>query len=159
MKITSKKLAANIQKAINELNAVSLHLMPSDIEIFGLTQSVEDYLQNFTSIKSITVQFRAEDIVKKLAVTDKLFVFRILQNMLIILFKEKTPMAVEINLQGKEGKLHINLKHNNPAFSFKNTSKEFLDITYRLEYYGGMIEEIADDGKSSFILLLPVALP
>jgi len=137
------KILDSINHAINELKALSFNLTPTAIKHFGFISGTEDYLEHLKTEHPVRLFFEYSDNkIETLELEDKLSVFRIIQNFILILIRDSMARNIGIRLNYTGANLIIHVSHNDINFQLSKTSKEFMDIEQRLEYYGGKIAEL-----------------
>lgn len=147
----------SIHQVINELNTLTLNLAPTAIEQFGFIAGIEDYVENYMKKQSAKVTFsHIEKNIEQLNLSDKLSVFRIIQNFLLILSHNPMAKDIEINVQYTEPGLTLKLSCNDGNIDMKKEGNEFRDIRHRVEYYGGTIEEIQTEKEMTLLINLTI---
>jgi signal transduction histidine kinase len=137
-----EKILSSINHAIGELKTLSFNLAPTAIKHFGFINGVEDYIEHLKSEHPVKIWFEYEDDkIESLDLEDKLSVFRIIQNYILILLRNTAAKTIGISISFSHESLLIKISYNNKTFIIDKTSKEFMDIEQRLEYYGGTITE------------------
>lgn len=153
--IYDQDLSNNIQQAIEELSNLSINLVPSGIDILGFYHGVENYLEQFGSKHPVIFHFECPDAaIESLDMKDKLSVFRIIQDYLLILADNHLSNIIRIKINYQAPKLLLALSQNDTGFIYQKQAKEFKDILHRVEYYAGTMETLqSSDGTSILITL------
>ena len=148
-----------IHEAIDELNTLSTHLNPSDIELLGFRAGVENFIENYRARNSISILFDCSyENIEKIELTDKFSLFRIIQDFILLLDEYSHSTTANIVITRRSSPLVIELGHDDRNFSLRKEAKEFKDIEYRVEYYGGLIQE-TEHGKWKILsITLPILL-
>ena len=137
-----EKLKTYIHQAINELNTLSISLIPSDLTLIGLIGGTQNYIDNFIPARPFDIDFEfEEDGIEELQLSDKLSIFRIIQDFLILITESLKATRIKIRLLYANRCLQLQLTHDDADYSFQMNSKESRDIGHRVEYYGGDLEE------------------
>ncbi|GAB2813311.1 PAS domain-containing protein [Ferruginibacter profundus] len=132
------KVLESINHAIRELKLLSLNLTPAAIKHFGFIIGTEDYIENLKSEHPVAIEFEYNDKkIEALAMEDKLSVFRIIQNFILLMLRNPVAKHIGIRLNYNKPHLGLTLSHDDTNFLLSETSNEFMDIEQRLEYYGG----------------------
>jgi signal transduction histidine kinase len=142
--------------AIDELNDLSNNMSPSLIKLLGLKAGVQDAINLFEATHKVKVFFKCEgDDIEQVGHTSKLTLFRIIQDCLLMFTGKKVydNVFVEINYSCPAVKLKLVL--NEPSFEVSKQGKYYLDITNRVECYGGKCKEI----KWKNLTILEIELP
>jgi len=140
------EITQNIQKAIYELNFLSKNLSPSLVKDIGLIAGLEDYIKNFQKHYDCTIDFRCDNPeIEKLATADKFYVFRILQNVLILIGTHAASKRISIFLYFKTYQLFMRLLFDDFQFSLPKFGLVFNDIQNRIEYYNGTLKESKEE--------------
>ena len=150
-----EKILSSINHAIKELKNLSFTLTPTAIKHFGFINGVEDYLEHLKAEHPVKIWFEYEDDkIEALELEDKLSVFRIMQNFIMLLLNHAKAKTIGISISFNRTHLLITLSHDDNNFTIDKTSNEYTDIAQRLEYYGGTITEHRNDHTSTMKLAL-----
>jgi signal transduction histidine kinase len=137
-----------IHQAINEMNGMSRNLSPTLITDFGFKQGLEDYIINFEKQYNLVVQFKCEnEEMEELEYIDKISVFRIVQNLLLLLVTGNVHSGVSVTIQYTSSDFSLCFAHDDLQFKIPAQSQEFINIQNRLEYYGGSLTEKTEGEK------------
>ena len=148
----------NIHVTIDELNRISSNLTPSVITMIGFKPGVKDYIDNFKKRYAVEINFKSLDKkIEDLVVHDKVSIFRIIQNYLLILSVSPACNIINIEIRRSHSRLILQMNHNNPEFELPVQNKEFIDIEHRLEYYDGFWRESQEENKK--ILVIDINVP
>lgn len=150
-----KILEQSIDRAIRELNLLSANLIPSSIQDFGFIAGTKMYIEN--NVQSVPVQFScANKSIEELSLPVKLSLFRIIQGFLMMVADQQNENAVEVQVQYENKNIQLELKIADENFSYPKDNKQFVDITRRVDYFGGNMEEFLVNNEK--ILLIRIAL-
>lgn len=152
------RISRNIHETIDELNRISTDLTPSVITMIGFQPGVKEYINTLKKRYPARIVFKclAENI-EALSVKDKVSIFRLIQNYLLILLRNTTCKNVSITVKQAGMKLSLVVKHDSLKFEMPSQSKEFLDIEHRLEYYNGSLKHTTEKNKK--VLSIDLDLP
>lgn len=154
-----EKISDNIHATIDELNRISTNLTPSVITMIGFRSGIQEYIDNFKRQNLLKIQATIDDEkIENLSMNDKISVFRIVQNYLIITSRNPGSKNISINIKRSGTKLILRLKNNNTDFELPLHSKEFMDIEHRLEYYDGTWHHVHEKGKKTLLIELEIAV-
>ena len=152
-----KEIAEVIHQAIDELNTLSTNLNPSDLKLLGFKAGVENFIENFRSRHLVQIFFDCSyENIEKIDLTDKFSLFRIIQDLILLVDDNPLSTTANIVITGYSSLLIIKLSQNHQHFSFRKDSKEFKDIEYRVEYYGGLIKEPEQGNSNILSITLPI---
>ena len=152
-----KEITEYIHQAIHELNTLSNNLSPSGIQHFGLKPGLEDYILNFQKQYNHQVLFICdEDTIEKLSNYDKISVFRIIQNFILLMSPLTAPRNIYISIRWETPRLYLQLSYNDSQFELPLLSQEFTDIQTRVEYYEGSIKQICNAEETILNIELPM---
>jgi len=156
--ILLEMISNNIHGTIDELNKISSNLTPSLITMIGFIPGIKEYIDNFIKRNTVKIDFECLDKkIENLAINDKISIFRIIQNYLLILAANPACNIISIEISRSNSKLILKMSHNNPEFQLPVNSREFIDIAHRLEYYDGSQREYQEENKK--FLLLEIKVP
>ncbi|MES1220255.1 MAG: PAS domain-containing protein [Bacteroidota bacterium] len=142
------KITAAIRTAINDLNDISISLRPPGIDILGFVAAIENYIIHLKPKRLSAIRFScSSDEIELLSISNKRFIFRIIQAFIRIVNENVSLLVVDINVTYQSPAIEILFTMNDPNYKFNRDSKQFLDILYRVDYYEGTIEEISIENK------------
>lgn len=151
----SAGISQNIHKVIDEVNDLGLKLSPTIISMMGFCAGVREYIQSFQSLHPAEINFECEnDAIDELSTNDKLSVFRIIQDYLLILANKPETNIISISIDFLPSKLSLRMSHNAPDFFLLKNSNEFKDIENRIDYYGGTWQEFKSKNEMVFLVNL-----
>jgi PAS domain S-box-containing protein len=151
-------ISHNIHETIDELNKISSNLTPSIITMIGFIPGIKEYIDNLIKRNGVKIDFECLDKkIENLEVNDKISIFRIIQNYLLILAANPACNIISIEISRSNSKLILKMSHNNPEFQLPVKSREFIDIAHRLEYYDGSQREFQEENKK--FLLMEIKVP
>ncbi|MEO5783227.1 MAG: PAS domain-containing protein [Ginsengibacter sp.] len=150
----SAGLAQNIHKVIDDLNELGVNLSPSIISMIGFCAGVEEYIHNFQNQHPVKITFECPGAIDNLSINDKVSVFRIIQDYLLMFANNPEKDVIIISVDYLPPKLSLRMIHNTPDFELSKSSKEFKDIENRIEYYGGSWQEFKNKKGMVFLINL-----
>ncbi|MEO8414202.1 MAG: PAS domain-containing protein [Ginsengibacter sp.] len=146
-------ISHNIHETIVELNRISSNLTPTVITMIGFKAGVKEYIDNFKKRYVVEIYFKSLDKkIEDLTVNDKISIFRIIQNYLLILSVSPACNIIYIEIRRSHSRLILRMNHNNTKFTLPVQSKEFMDIEHRLEYYDGFWQESEEENKKNIVI-------
>jgi PAS domain S-box-containing protein len=146
-------ISRNIHEVIDDLNGISTDLSPSLIMMIGLVAGIKEYINNFAGRHTLSIRFNClDEKIENLAIKDKISIFRVIQNYLLIVSDNSSCKTVVINMSRLNGKLILRLQNSDVGFKLPLHSKEFIDIEHRLEYYGGSWKNFVEKNKKTLLL-------
>ena len=151
----SAGITQNIHKVIDDLNELGLKLSPSIISMMGFCAGVNEYIQSFQSLHPAEIDFKCvNNSIDDLSINDKLSIFRIIQDYLLILATKPEINNIIISVDFLPSKLSLRMSHNTPDFFLLKNSHEFKDIENRIDYYGGTWQEFKSKKEMVFLVNL-----
>lgn len=151
------KILNSINQAIDELKALSFNLSPTAIKHFGFISGTEDYIEHLRTEHPIKFFFEYnESDIESLDLEDKLSIFRIIQNFILLLIHEPEVKNIGIILHFEHPLLSLRLSHDLKNYSMPVSSKEYSNIEQRLEYYGGRIKSFETGDQSNLLIDLNI---
>ncbi len=146
--------ADNIHEAILEIRNISRSLVPSSISDLGLSDSINDLVENVRTTRSINVEFRADDQVEgKINDKLKLMLFRVIQEQVNNVLKHSAAKNLTIELTLEEGDSSIGLTITDDVKGFhpqKQKNKKGLglsNIMSRTDLFGGRLTIVSAPGE------------
>jgi signal transduction histidine kinase len=143
-------VSLSISEIIRELNLLCQDMIPTEIEMLGLIESVELYFAKLVKLHHKTIDLVFEDeSIEKISLKDKYLIFRILQNLITIAFASTDLKSIEVSIKYTEP--HVKIKFvTDDKIVLNKSSKEFHAIACRVDYYAGKITEFLTESKSVF---------
>jgi PAS domain S-box-containing protein len=136
------EITKNIHQAIHQLNILSNNLSPSVVGHFGLKPGLEDYIISFQNQYNRTVLFECKtEKIEELAANDKISVFRIIQDYLLLLADNPVSRKISVAVDYDPPGLSLTFSHDDVSFELPQQSREYSDIRIRVEYYEGSLKE------------------
>ena len=150
-----KKLLRGIDKAINELNLLSIDLIPSTVQDFGFIQGTKSYIEN--TVQDLPVEFTCKnEQIEELNLPIKFLLFRIIQGFLSILYDQKNKNAVAITVNYQNNTITMELAIADEDFVFHSNEKAYMDIIKRVQYFGSEVEETRQDNEKLFRIRIAI---
>jgi PAS domain S-box-containing protein len=119
-----KKSTENIVKAIGEIRQLSRSLMDPTINDLGLSDSINDLIENINFTKKIRIKYNIDSSVDdKLSNQQKLAAFRILQESLNNIIKHAKAKEVAIRFRDKGCSASLTIKDDGIGFDPKNIKR------------------------------------
>jgi len=146
--------AENINNAINEIRKISRALVPSSIEDLGLTESINDLVEQVNSTKSINVEFYtvcwSDELIGS---AQKLTLFRIIQEQVNNVLKHSgaNNLIIELEMDEYENTIKLNISDDGRGFDPEKikTKKSlgFSNIFSRTHLFDGKISIVSAPEK------------
>jgi PAS domain S-box-containing protein len=144
--------------AINELRSISLLLMPSTVEHFGLLDAINRLLNSYQTAQSFEAKFHYEGDIEKLPGGVKITVFRIIQEQLTNVVKHADATLVDIRLLVASN-LKLSIKDNGKGFdrSVPITGTGIKNMKDRTRAHNGKLSILTSAGKGCWLrVMLPI---
>lgn len=157
--VMAKNIKANTQKAIEELDALCLELLPSSLLDIGFEEGLQEYLEGFSLKNNKTVwQEGIAAEIEELSNTDKLGIFRMIQDYLLLHKDNFNSTEITITINYKNNILTMILDQNDLNFDFSSLKRAsaWIDLQSRIEYYHGIIRTQKQDESVQTIIELPM---
>jgi len=152
-----KELLQLLSQSILELKSITANLAPTSIGYFGFVLGTEDYVENFKLKNNVQVEFECRNKhIEELEIQDKLSLFRIIQNYLLLVKKNNLPRLIHLAVNYDANGLLLKLCANDPAIVLQKESQEFKDIEQRVEYYNGTIDEQQSEYEKCLLIKLNI---
>lgn len=150
-------ISENIHETIDELNRISTNLTPSVITMIGFLAGMKEYINDVQKRYPVKITCKCEDEkIEQLSMNDKISIFRIVQNYLLILTRTVACKNISIEVKRAGSKLLLKMKHDNLKFELPLQSKEFVDIEHRLEYYDGAWQQFNEKNRKTLVIELEI---
>ncbi|HEU4470054.1 MAG TPA: PAS domain-containing protein [Flavisolibacter sp.] len=157
----TEKTYHSLKTAIAEIRKISHELNPSAIEDLGLAEAITELVEKINIAGRLTVGFKYKEFGNKpLGATDKIAVYRIVQEQLSNILKHAGASHVNIVLYFKPSRIYLHIEDNGVGFDLKKTKKGIglKNIQHRVEYYQGKFAMETSPGngcKLKVLLMIP----
>lgn len=147
-----------INSSISEIRKLSHQLSAPTLGTRSLVDSIHALIENFTSTTSIKFHFSHTDYTKRVVMSQKLALYRILQEQLNNIVKYAGASEVFISLAHRDEKVVLTVKDNGKGFdpAVKRSGMGINNMVSRASVFEGEVEIRTAPGKGC---LLRVAIP
>jgi hypothetical protein len=133
---------------IKEINLLCQDLVPTEIEMIGLVETLGLHIKNLSRQQDKKIHFvSGANGIEEIRLADKYSVFRIIQNLLKIFVAFDAVTNLEVSLIFNEPQVTIRLR-TDAKISLDKRLKEYHSVVCRVEYYSGKIRELLSDEES-----------
>ncbi|TSJ42104.1 sensor histidine kinase [Fluviicola chungangensis] len=101
-----------IQTGINSVRRISHAIIPFELELLGLDQTLSNYTQSVSTASGIDIHFEFDHVPEEMNPTVSLATYRIIQELLNNTLKYAGASSVEISCCNYEGHLQLRYKDN-----------------------------------------------
>ncbi|HJU46166.1 MAG TPA: PAS domain-containing protein [Chitinophagaceae bacterium] len=147
-----KRSAQSIHDAINEIRAISKSLVPPSISDIGLTESINDLVQNINVSRALKVDFFIEgDIENSINGKQKLMLFRIIQEQVNNVLKHAHATLVSIFLLVSDNTVELEITDDGKGFDMEKAHIKkgvgLSNIISRAELFHGKVDIYTAPGE------------
>jgi glucose-6-phosphate-specific signal transduction histidine kinase len=131
-------------EAINALTLLCIKLHPAVITDVGFIEGIREFIAELKKISTVRVSFEYDGTaIEKIDDRDKISIFRIIQDYLILILKNSSASLVKIKVRYQSPLLTLTLSQNDPFFNFIKAGQAFNlnDINNRITYYKGTVRQ------------------
>jgi signal transduction histidine kinase len=144
-----------LDQATQEVRSISHNLMPSALIELGLKEALQDMVDKINESKLLNIKFSMVGIEARLQAAIEVSVYRVIQEVINNMIKHSKANKIEINLVGKENKLHLSISDNGVGFEKEMITKSkglgWKSIFSRIAMLKGNIEVDTQPGKGTNI--------
>jgi len=160
--IFSKGTSRKIESIINDVRSISHKLSPNKITFFSFKEQIENVVEEalFNTNIEYTLHFNNEFMF--LIESQKLNIYRIIQEFLHNAIKHSKATIIEIELSKLENNLILSIEDNGVGFVVeeKKSGLGLINIQRRVDYLHGKIELSSVLNKGTFALVsIPISIP
>jgi signal transduction histidine kinase len=151
-----KKSSKNIIYVINEIRQLSRSLMDPSIGDLGLIDSINDLVENINITRKLHVSLSADpELENHVDESQKLMIFRILQEAMNNTIKYAQATAVQLSLKNKKGQVELIISDDGIGFSPQTVKKGagLKNIQNRVYLSGGNLQIDTAPGKGCNIII------
>jgi PAS domain S-box-containing protein len=140
----------NIQKAIDEMRAISHRLNPATLRFIGLEGSIDDLVSKIANTGTMNISFSSTfGQADKLSDDIQLALFRIVQEQLNNILKHADAKQVSIELSGENRKVRLTITDDGKGYDLtaKKHGLGLRNIFNRAEFHKGTAQIFTEPGK------------
>jgi signal transduction histidine kinase len=141
--LVSKSYALT-DEAMNALTMLCIKIHPAVITDLGLIEGIQEYILELKKISRTEINLAYNDPgIEEINDHDKISIFRIIQDYLILVLKNPATSLVRIGISYKHPLLKLTLTQNDPGFDFMKDSlaNNLASINNRITYFNGTIRQ------------------
>lgn len=145
-----------IETSIASVRQISHHLMPNQLETFGLVRSVESLVDQINESKQVEIDFQVPNDATKISWEKELGLYRIFMELLQNTLKHSKAQKVKIIYQEEKGTVLI--KYNDDGVGLPKETVHGLGLKSmeaRIKAIGGNLDLIRGDGFAA-LLSVPI---
>jgi two-component system, sensor histidine kinase LadS len=150
------KVLSLLDKAVEDVRAISLDLMPRDFNELGLASVLKDRISQLSINKSICFSTDIRGDENLISKERQLYIFRIINELLNNIVRHSQATEVSLQIQINKSNTNIHLEDNGIGIA-KNTTTSGIglnNIRSRIKYLSGTIH--IDTGKNGTTILIEV---
>jgi len=144
-----------LDQATQEVRSISHNLMPAALMELGLKEALEDMVLKINESKLLNIKFSMLGIEARLLAPIEVAVYRVVQEVINNMIKHSKADQIEINLTGKENKLHLSISDNGVGFEKEMITKSkglgWKSVFSRIAMLKGNIEVDTHPGRGTNI--------
>jgi signal transduction histidine kinase len=140
----------HVLTAIEEIRKLSKKLVAGNVEGMGLRPSIDHLIADLKVVQKVDISLEIDDIDEsELSVSQKITIFRIIQEQLNNILKHANAQHVNIRLKSDEGHVHLHINDDGRGFDMKARKKGvgLSNMLNRVRLYNGKIDIDAAPGK------------
>jgi two-component system sensor histidine kinase UhpB len=140
----------HVLTAIDEIRKLSKKLVAGNVEGMGLRPSIDHLIADLKVVQKVDISLEIDDIDEsELSVSQKITIFRIIQEQLNNILKHANAKHVNIRLKSDEGHVHLHINDDGRGFDMKARKKGvgLSNMLNRVRLYNGKIDIDAAPGK------------
>lgn len=143
-----------IETSIASVRQISHHLMPNQLETFGLIRSLEGMVDQINESKQVEIDLNTPENPAKLSWEKELGLYRIFMELIQNTLKHSKAKHVEISYKEKDGNVYVNYKDDGVGLPKETVHGLGLkSMEARIKAVGGDLEFIKGDGFSARLTL------
>lgn len=154
----TEKAYESLKTAISEIRRISHELNPSAIEDLGLSEAISEMADKINSAGKLRIYFNYREYGRQpaIAMTDKIAVYRIVQEQLNNIIKHAQASEVHITLYYKLARLYLHIEDDGIGFDIKQVKKGLglKNIQHRVAYYQGRLKIDTAQGRGCKLKVL-----
>lgn len=145
------------ESVMQDLNEICHNLNAGIVKDLGLEEGLHDYIANYSNTHPVSVDLNGNfSEAEKLPLQDRLFVFRMIQDYLMIHAANKETQLISIQFAYRKPQLDLHFVQNDEEFSLERSGSQLLlkDLRNRVEFYQGQLtEQASEQGRETHLSL------
>lgn len=152
------EIKIQMAEIFDEIREICSALSPATIPLVGLLETLESYIHNcnlHSGDSKNTFSFAHEGLgnIEKISITDKLAIFRIIQNFTQIVKERAINEHVQIRMRGDSPLVQLEFKTASDL-EISEESNRFNTILTRVEYYAGQFSVVHEENSKIYSIFL-----
>jgi signal transduction histidine kinase len=144
-----------LDNTIGDLRKVAQNLMPEALVKFGLQEALRDFCDTVQSSSGIQLLYQHFGERRKLDNTAKVFVYRIVQELINNVVKHAEATQVIVQLTTRMNKIEITVEDNGQGFDTSildhTGGAGMANIKYRVQYLHGTTDIVSSPGNGTSV--------
>jgi two-component system, NarL family, sensor kinase len=155
-----KKTLDLINNASDELRRVAHNMMPEVLMKVGLVEALQDFCNNISSGKLLTITFQSFGMEERLSSSTEIILYRIVQELVNNIIKHAYASAAIIQINRQGSRLSLTIEDNGRGFDTRDAEEKrtmgMITVKSRVDYLNGKltIDSRKDIGTTVMIDLL-----
>ncbi|MDQ4141479.1 MAG: histidine kinase, partial [Bacteroidota bacterium] len=114
-------LTETVTHTISEIRAISYGLRPFQLDMLGLTQSINGLADEVSEASGIDIRVNADSIDNLFPKEQEINVYRIVQECLNNIVKHSGATSARVNIAREDGHVHVSVEDNGKGINLANT--------------------------------------
>ena len=154
-------------QTFEQLRKLNFDLRSPLLRDLGLVPALRAYLNRYTKRESIDIDFKVNNLKKRLNREIEIVIFRIVQEALTNISKHACANNIDLRLENKKSKVYVLIKDNGKGFNARNIRDleelgkglGLIEMRERIETIGGNLDIKSSLGKGTQLLIeIPLGL-
>jgi signal transduction histidine kinase len=145
------------ESVMQDLNTICHNLNAGIVKDLGLEEGLHDYIANYSNTHPVSVDLNGNfSEAEQLPLQDRLFIFRMIQDYLMIHATNKETQLISIQFAYSKQQLDLHFVQNDEEFSLDRSGSQLLlkDLYNRVEFYQGQLTELtSEQGRETHLIL------
>lgn len=138
-----EKIISVIYTTLEDVKNMSMIIDPSEVADLGLLDGISSFIKGFQASQPYSVYFKCDnEQIEKVPDIDKLCIFRIIQNCMLLLVDSRYCRTAIILIIYTHPHVRIEFRHDADKFNTDNYASAMSEINSILEYYNGTVSII-----------------
>ncbi len=149
-----KKIITNVDKSMKELRRIAHNLMPESLSRIGLSGALEDLCKSYET-PDFKVDYQPYEIQSSLTETEKLTIYRIVQELLNNALRHSKASLVIVQCSQNENKFYITVEDNGTGFDPTSPQNQkglgLRNLDHRVQTMDGTIKIISEPNDGTTV--------
>ncbi|MDP8245308.1 MAG: sensor histidine kinase [Candidatus Hinthialibacter antarcticus] len=140
-----EEISSFTEQSIEDIHSIIFQISPPVLYELGFDRAVKWLVDEYQEQYQISIQYNASNVIEPVPEDRKILLFQIIRELLVNIVKHAQASEVHLQVERKNGSVHIKVQDNGKGFRVEQIEEEFkgyglFSIRQRLQYIEGSLE-------------------